>query len=370
MSKLDRLTISGFKSIREQELELGALNVLIGANGAGKSNLIGVFRLLNDIVNQRLQVAVAAASGANNLLHFGRKRTEELELRFWFDRNGYMARLHPTVEDSLFFAEEVIYFRGQGYKEPYEIPLGAGQTESLLRQTIQKGPRPEIASHVLSAIQSWQIYHFHDTSVSATVKQTGNLDDNEQLRGDAGNLAALLYRLERTDPVYYQNIVDTVRLVAPFFDRFTLRTNPFNPHTIKLEWKERDSDDYFSGQALSDGTLRFICLATLLLQPKLPATILIDEPELGLHPYAIHLLAEMFQAAAKKTQLVVATQSVTLVNQLAPEDVIIVDRKEGESIFSRPTEAEIAGWMDHYSLGELWEKNVLGGRPAPSLSSS
>ncbi len=370
MSKLDRLTISGFKSIREQEIELGPLNVLIGANGAGKSNLIGVFRLLNAIVRQHLQVAVAEAGGANNFLHFGSKRTQELELNFWFDPNGYKVRLRPTAEDSLFFVEEVTYFHERSYKDPYDTLIGAGHVESSLAQAVQKGPSSRIAGHVLSAIQSWKIYHFHDTSTSARVKRTGNVDDNEHLRGDASNLAAFLYRLEKTDPAYYRNIVDTVRLVAPFFDRFNLRRNPLNPETIKLEWKERGSDDYFSGQALSDGTLRFICLATLLLQPKLPATILIDEPELGLHPYAIHLLAEMLQAAATKTQLIVATQSVTLVNQLSPEDLIIVDRKDGESIFSKPTKAEIAGWMDHYSLGELWEKNLLAGRPAPSLSSS
>lgn len=364
MSKLDRLTISGFKSIREQELELGALNVLIGANGAGKSNLIGVFRLLSDIVRQHLQVAVAKAGGANSLLHFGSKQTEELKLKFQFGRNSYEVTLHPTDEDSLYFADETIGYQGQGYHAPWIGPLGTGHKESLLSDEVKRGSG-RVSVYVSDAVQSWKIYHFHDTSVSARVKKTGNLDDNEHLRGDASNLAAFLYRLKKTQRAYYENIVDTVQMVAPFFDRFKLRANPLNPEKIKLEWKERGSDDYFSGQALSDGTLRFICLAALLLQPELPATILIDEPELGLHPYAIHLLAEMFQAAAKKTQLVVSTQSVTLVNQLAPEDVIIVDRKEGESVFSRPTEAEISGWMEHYSLGDLWEKNVLGGRPAP-----
>lgn len=370
MPKLDKLSVSGFKSIRQQELELGALNVLIGANGAGKSNLIGVFRLLHDIVNEDLQVAVARAGGANNLLHFGRKQTDEIKLRFQFGRNAYLARLCPNEEDSLFFAEELVYFRGQGYKTPFSDSLGEGHQETRLIEHTAKTKRTTIADHVLRAVRSWRIYHFHDTSRNAPPKQTGELDDNERLRSDAGNLAAFLYRLQETDTASYRDIVETVRMMAPFFADFNLRPDPLNPGKIKLAWKERGSDSYFGAQALSDGTLRFICLTTLLLQPNLPTTVLIDEPELGLHPYAIHLLADMFRAASQKTQLVVSTQSVTLVNQLAPEDLIVVDRKDGESIFSRLSEEQVARWLNDYGLGELWEKNLLGGRPAASSLAS
>ena len=222
---------------------------------------------------------------------------------------------------------------------------------------------PSIASHVLHAFQSWKIYHFHDTSATAKVKQTGELADNDALRPDARNLAAFLFRLQETQPAAFLNIEDTVRLVAPFFGRFNLRPDRLNPKKIGLEWEEKSSDTYFDAHALSDGTLRFISLATLLLQPELPATILIDEPELGLHPYAVNVLADLFHSASTRTQLLVSTQSVTLVNQLSPEDVVIVDRKGGESEFRRLGEEEIATWLDEYSLGELWEKNVLGGRP-------
>ena len=188
--------------------------------------------------------------------------------------------------------------------------------------------------------------------------------DNVELKPDAGNLAAYLYRLRKTAPLAFRSIEETVRLVAPFFDRFELRPDRLNEKKIQLEWRERGSDDYFDADTLSDGTLRFICLATLLLQPDLPSLLLIDEPELGLHPFAINLLASLLQSAAERTQVVVSTQSVTLVNQLAPEDMIVVDRQGRESIFRRPTAEQIADWLDDYSLGELWEKNVLGGRPA------
>lgn len=340
MHRLSRIQIAGFKSIRDQTLELRELNVLIGANGAGKSNFIEVFRLLNEIVNRTLRIYVARSGGADRLLHFGRKRTEEIVIHLDFEGDSYSCRLLPTAGDSLLFAEETLDSKG----------MASGHTEAqLLRWAVQ----PE----------EWKVYHFHDTSPSARVKQTGDLADNVALRSDAGNLAAFLYRLQETDQEVFRNIVDTVRLVAPFFGGFDLRPDRLNRNKIRLEWKEIGADDYFDASALSDGTLRFLCLATLLLQRNPPTTVLIDEPELGLHPYAITVLADLFRSAAERTQVIVSTQSVTLINQLAAEDVVVVDREDGASVFRRFSSADLESWLDGYALGELWEKNVIGGRP-------
>lgn len=363
MHPLDRLRVAGFKSIRDQTVELRQLNVLIGSNGSGKSNFIGIFRLLHEIVESNLQSYVAKAGGANQLLHFGRKATEEILLHLHFGRNQYLCRLGPTAGDSLVFTEERIFFRGLGYDSPFDASLGSGQEETRLWDEAKRRQDVTIADHVIQAVRGWTVYHFHDTSAAARVKQTVDLSDNVRLRPDAGNLAAFLFRLQETAPAAVRSIVDTIRMVAPFFDRFELRPDRLNPGKIRLEWRERGSDDYFNADTLSDGTLRFICLATLLLQSELPSTVLIDEPELGLHPYAINVLAGLLQSAAERTQIVVSTQSVTLVNQLRPEDVIVVDRRGGESLFRRLFGEEIASWLDDYSLGELWEKNVLGGRP-------
>jgi predicted ATPase len=363
MHALDRLQIRGFKSIREADLELPRLSVMIGANGAGKSNLIAVFELLHALVHERLQVYVQQAGGADSLLHFGRKNTDELKLRFWFGRNAYECQLLPTAEDSLVFGEETLYFQAPGYSRPYSDLLGSGQLESRLPEAVRKAKRTQIAHHVLTAFESWRVYHFHDTSAAARVKQTGDLEDNEILREHAGNLAAFLYRLRKAEPDVYANIVETIRMVTPFFGKFRLRPSRLNEGKIRLEWQERDSDVYFDAHALSDGTLRFICLATLLLQPNPPTTILLDEPELGLHPFAIAVLADLLRAAAQRTQVIASTQSVTLVNQLSPENLIVVDREGRESCFRRPGADEVASWLDDYSLGELWEKNVIGGRP-------
>lgn len=364
MPDLDKIRIAGFKSIRDQEITLGRLNVMIGANGAGKSNLIGVFRLLNEIVNRQLQLYVGRSGGADRLLHFGRKVTEKLELYFHFGANAYGCSLVPTAEDALIFGTERTFFQGPGYSVPFDEDLGSGQKETNLYNERSTEPRTRIARYVLTAFEGWKIYHFHDTSESSKIKQVGDLDDNTRLRPDAGNLAAFLYRLQETEKACFQNIVDTIRMVAPFFGDFVLQPDRLNPRKIRLEWLEKGSDAYFDAHSLSDGTLRFISLATLLLQPELPTTVLLDEPELGLHPYAITLLAELLRSAAQRTQILVSTQSVTLVNQLTPEDVIVVDRIEGESRFLRLEEAEIASWLEDYALGELWEKNVLGGRPA------
>jgi len=363
MRHLDKITIAGFKSIRQQEVRLGPLNVLIGANGSGKSNFIQVFRLLNEIVSGDLQLSVARAGGAEQFLHFGSKRTEAIQLDFEFGQNGYGCSLVPTTEDSLVFAEETVRFHGQGYSSPSTQFLGSGHKETHLFESSQSRKTITIADHVLAAFKNWKLYHFHDTSTSARVKQLGDLADNEQLRPDAGNLAAFLYRLREKHPTAFQNIVDTLRLVTPFFADFNLRPDRLNPEKIRLEWKERGSDAYFNAHSLSDGTLRFLCLTTLLLQPRSPVTILIDEPELGLHPYAITVLAELFRSAATRSQLVISTQSVTLVNQLQPEEVLVVDRVDGESAFRHLEEEEISSWLEHYTLGELWEKNLLGGRP-------
>lgn len=357
---LDEISVSGFKSINEMDqFELRALNVLIGANGAGKSNFISLFKLLNEVVNKHLQVHVARGGGADSFLYYGRKTTDAIHIRLKFGDNGYEISLSPSTEDNLVITiEKCWYHYPNGI---YPVPLTKGSDESKLEDEVKKGGR--IAGYVLDALKSWKVYHFHDTSDSAKVKQTGDINDNAFFRPDAGNLAAYLFLLKEKHEKCYDQIISTVRLAAPFFDNFILRPSPLNPDKIRLEWKEKDSDIYFNASHLSDGTLRFISLATLLLQPQLPAAVILDEPELGLHPSAINLLVELLRGAATRSQVLVSTQSVPLVNQLLPEEVVVVERYDRESIFKRLTHTGLSDWLQEYGLGELWEMNVLGGRP-------
>ncbi len=367
---LERIVLQGYKSIRDVEIHLRPVNVLIGANGSGKSNFISLFQFMNRVVNQGMQKYVAQAGGADQILFYGRKTTERLHVELWFQKkgdfvNGYQCSLIPTAEDLLVFEEEYTYFQDRSrYSRPY-LSLGSNRIheETLLVDWAQQD---NVSKHVLKALRSWQLYHFHDTSESSKIKQTGDINDNLFLRPDASNLAAYLYMLRETKPEYYRNIVETVRMAAPFFGDFVLRPSPFNPEKIRLEWHERGSDMLFGPHALSDGTLRFMCLSTLFLQPPeyLPATIVLDEPELGLHPYAIALLANMIRSVSEHSQVILATQSVTLVNQFSIEDILVVDRAEKETTFRHLSEEEMASWLEDYGLGDLWEKNLLGGRPA------
>jgi predicted ATPase len=362
--ELNRISISGYKSIRElKDLELHSLNVLIGANGSGKTNFISLFTMLRQIIEENLQLYVAQSGGANTFLYFGQKTTDEIAIWLVFGANGYRCRLVPASGDTLIFASETCWYEAPEDTQPYVVHMGAGYQETQLHRETRNRPELGILDHVISAMQGWRVYHFHDTSSSAGVKLTGDINDNAVLRPDGDNLAAFLYWLREQQPDHYRQIVNTIRLAAPFFDDFALRPSRLNPTKIQLEWQERGSDAYFDANYLSDGTLRFMCLVTLLLQPELPTTILIDEPELGLHPYAITLLASLIRSAATQTQVIVSTQSVPLVNQFGPEDIIVVDREAGQSVFKRLARADLESWLDDYGMGDLWEKNLLGGRP-------
>jgi len=364
MSQVSSISIKGYKSIKNlEEFKLGSLNVLVGPNGAGKSNFISVFKLLNEIAEEKLQNYVATSGGSRKLLYYGPKITKNIEIKVDFGINAYQCKLTPTGQGTLFFEEDNGLFYGYEYNKtnPYkEVLLSGDRKESGLNKK-----ETRVGGYVLDSIKSWHIYHFHDTSSTAGLKQIAKIDDNRRLHAKADNLASYLYLLQQKHNQEYQNIVRTIRLVAPFFGDFYLHPLELIPDSIKLEWKHKTSDEYFDASSLSDGTLRFMCLTTLLLQPdiKLPMTILLDEPELGLHPHAITILAKMIKGVSKKTQIIVSTQSITLINQLDPEDLIVVDREQEQSTFKPLAKEQIQQWTDDYGLGDLWEKNLFGGTP-------
>ena len=360
MPGVSSLSVSGYKSIRElKDFKLNNLNVLIGANGAGKSNFINLFRLLNEMYEEQLQLYVQKQGGPDALLHFGRGTSERLRAEFYFSNNGYKFNLVPTADNRLIFESEHSWFGGVYKVTDSSYVLGKGHTESRL-----KTAQDNYSTYVRRSASNWRVYHFHDTSDTAKVKQRHAANDNLRLKPDAANLAAYLRMLKEKHEAAYRRIVETIQLVLPFFNDFVHR--PGEPEYVELEWMQKGKPDTpFKAHMLSDGSLRFICLTTLLLQPVwlLPDTLLIDEPELGLHPYAIAILVDIFKQVAEGKQLIVSTQSVELVNALSPQDVIVVDQEEGASTFRRYTEEELSGWLQEYSMGEIWKRNILGGRP-------
>jgi predicted ATPase len=364
MGKIDQLTIKGFKSIRHLEnFEMRNLNVLIGANGTGKSNFISYFQMLSELVEQRLQIWTAQQGSSDRIVSFGIKTTQILESFIRFGVNGYKFKLSPTIDEKFVFLSEQVFFAGD-YKAENWKSLGTGQTEAEIKgASSQKSDL--MSTYCYEAISKWRIFHFHDTSDTAEVKRQCSLHDAQYLRPNANNLAAFLYRLKREFVDEYQKIIKVISLAIPFFDDFVLNPQelPNGESQIRLLWKQKKSDYPLWPSQLSDGSLRFICLATALLQPQPPDTILIDEPELGLHPYAITLLGSLIRSASQQTQIIISTQSVALVNEFSIEDLIIVESEEGATVFKRLQAEDFQTWLEEYSTGELWEKNLLGGRP-------
>jgi predicted ATPase len=365
MPELDTITIKGFKSIALVEnLKLGEINVLIGPNGSGKSNFIEVFSFLHAIREGHLQEYVTKAGGADKILHFGSKVTRKIEIRISFKEgvNQYYIELEPTAGDRLQPGSEMVCFWD---KQQYPKPYASGLAPRGAEAGISDPESRRISRYVRGHLGSWRLYHFQDTSSSSPMKKTADVNDNRYLRPDGSNLAAFLFYLRQKHDTSYSLIRRTVQLVAPFFDDFLLEPQRLNPDKILLEWRHKDSEAYFDASSLSDGTLRFIALTTLLLQPDdyRPSIILIDEPELGLHPYAITMLASLMKQASLKTQVIVSTQSPLLLDHFRPEDALVADRVEGGTQLTRLESSRLTSWLQDYSLGQLWEKNELGGRP-------
>ena len=372
MPKLESLTVHGFKSIRElEDFELRSLNVLIGANGAGKSNFLSLFRMLECLSTNRVQLFIKDEGGPDALLFGGRRHASSISVGLFFNSGRYQYRfsLEP-VADAMAFANEWLL---PGVAE-FIKDIAPGTSPSVVGGTtwasghsearLADVGRGEFASYVLPDMQRWRLFHFQDMSRIAQVRLSSAVRDNLSFKPDASNLGPFLRHLREQYLDHYRQIVETVRLAAPFFGDFVYRRDI--GESMELEWFQvGDSDTVLGSRQISDGTLRFICLTALLLQPEqlLPELILIDEPELGLHPYALTLLAEMLQQASDARQIIVSTQSADLVSELDPEDIVVVNRKGGASTFARLDGDDLSDWLKDYTLGELWKMNIVGGRP-------
>lgn len=357
------IQIENFKSIQKSgPIEIKPINILIGSNGVGKSNFISFFKFLNRIYVQKLQFYVSQNGRSDNFLYFGRKKSNFLSGTITFNnewKNEYHFKLVPDQSDSLIFEEE-----WSNYTQPNRIATPnkslinrGGSLESVLKN--DDGYRNKYLREQLVGLK---IFHFHDTGFNSKIKQPSNTQDNAFLSEDGGNIAAFLFKLKKSKPLHFNIIEKVIQSIAPFFDSFFLEPDATNQEQIYLRWFEKNSDQMFTASNFSDGTLRMICLTTLLLQPNLPSVIIIDEPELGLHPFAISKLAGLIKKAAVNSQLIISTQSVNLVNMFNADDIIVVDRQNNQSVFKRQSSEALSDWLSEYSIGEIWEKNLIGGR--------
>lgn len=369
MRKLKRIHVVGWKSIRDQTIELEPLNVVIGANGAGKSNLLSLFWLIHAMFASTpvFRNYVAANGGADRLLHFGIKQTQAANLELVFETESadmtYFVSWSAATGGTLIFTKEQVTIARAVAAAPEVLDLGAGHGESQLHQAAEDGN--PTAQLVLSLLRSCRLFHFHDTSDNSAARAPCYVEANRFLYPDAGNLAAMLYLFREKYAPTYRRIVATVRQMVPEFGDFVLEPRRLNESQILLNWTHKDRDYELGPHQLSDGSLRFVALATLMLQPApmLPLLMALDEPELGLHPAALELLAGMANTASLGTQVLFATQSPVFLDYFEPANVIVVHNRAGSSEFERLDERRLVEWREEYTLGEIWQKNVLGGGP-------
>ncbi len=363
---LNTISIQGFKSIQLiKDLKLENLNVLVGANGAGKSNFVDFFRMLRAMTEGGLTSFVTKKGGADGFFYNGLKETTYITAHLKFGENEYRFILEPTTSNNLMVKGESVLWTGGGTWTTY----GGGILEAHIKdwkgKRSRRGNYPGPESYVYDSVSSWIVYHFHDTSYTASMRRHHSVRDRRELNHDASNIAAFLFFIKNYYPERYKRIIETIQFIAPFFDDFLLEPEQIGEdEVIRLEWRQKGSSYPFQPSHFSDGTIRFICLTTALLQPTPPSTILIDEPELGLHPFALDVLAGMFKDASERTQIIVSTQSATLLNHFEANQVIVVDRQAGASRFRRLDQDLLAEWLKEFALGELWQKNIFDGGPS------
>lgn len=373
MKQLSQLHLEGFRSIRQADIELRPLNVLIGANGAGKSNLIDFFRLLNYALSRGFQNNYIPDRGpASHIVHFGAGRTPVIhaDLQFLTNKgtNSYRFTLaHVKQDDTFIFTNEEVQFHdGKKAVPTPPIPLGpGGHRESGLSEK-WNADNPTVR-FIKSLIGGCRVYQFHDTGINAALRSRPYADDTRYFRADGGNLAAILFKLQEDFPAYFAEITRNLQAVLPWLDRFILEAEgPPGRKFIPMRWRAVGHSDYdFVAGQLSDGSLRIIALVTLLLLPPamIPEMVIIDEPELGLHPAAEQVIAGLIKYAAKQRQVIVSTQSSTFIDHFSADDIIVVENEDGGSTFTRQSAESLAKWLERYTLSQIWSKNIIGGRP-------
>lgn len=362
---IEQVLIKNYKSIKDLLLSLNRLNVLIGSNGAGKSNFISFFELTKAIYEQRLGSYTLSKGGIDNLLRQGRKISSSIQGLIDFDNtNAFFFEIKPAQSSKGYIERTGDYFNNLHLPKKDYSDWNKTIWDSAVEESSLKDNKKWRATYLQKYLSSFTVYHFHDTSSNSPMRGDCPINDNEYLRDNGSNLAAYLYSLMQNDEKTFRLIEGVIRSIAPYFKGFKLRPDAINKEKIRLEWEEWDTDMYLDGYSFSDGTLRFIALTTLLLQSQMPEVIIIDEPELGLHPAAINKLAELVRQASFKSQIILSTQSASLVNCFEVDDIIVVDRADNQSVFRHLEREELEKWMDNYewSISDLWEKNMIGGQ--------
>ena len=371
---IESVRIRGFRSLEDVYISgLPQAAVFIGANGSGKSNFIRFFEMLSWMLRSRqLGEFVSRHGGADDQLFGGNAKTPrmngEITMRTSSGRNDYRFALSYAHPDRFIFTQEDIRFSGLRYAtEAHWQSLGSSHVEAKIVEAAQTPNYPGInrttASVIVNLLRNCAVYQFHDTSESSGFKNRWDVFENSQLRSHGGNLAAVLYHLEQHDLRRYELICRHIARILPGFERFDIQEEYGK---VLLRWKARWSDKTIGAHLTSDGSLRFFALVTLLNLPgeMLPDVILLDEPELGLHPAAVTLVGGMIKSLSVEKQVIIATQSPLLVDVFDLDEIIALELVNGSTEFRRLNTEDYQVWIDDcFSTGEMWKKNLLGAQP-------
>lgn len=322
---LKKILIEGYKSIKSTEIEFGDINIILGANSVGKSNIMSVIELIKSVYEGNLENYIHDNGGANAYFHYGTKNTARIKLEVIFSDKKYELSIKARADDSAEIESET--FSKISPRKLYPIVL----------------------------------YHFHDTGKYSPLKKSCENKSCDYLFADGSNFPAVLYKIKNEAPDNFEKIIDTIRLVYPEFENFIF---DISDDRISIKWIDSTVKYYeYPISAMSDGTLRFAAISTLMLQPNPPELIMIDEPELGLHPFAINVLSDLIHMASRNSQILISTQSIQLVNNFEAGDILIAEYTNGGTVITRPNLEELEDWLKKYTIGEIWQRNVFGGNP-------
>lgn len=382
MRKIKEIHIAGFRRLRDIHIEMRPMMVLIGANSVGKTSILDAMSLLSASAAGKMNTALNSIGGVADLATRGQER--KITLGAEMDCPGYNP-LHYQLD---------VETRGQGYAIPCETLTQEGgdkynapfkhidsnnentsyfdqiekklvrpnwehnPLESSLSQVPKMFQQPEEFRRTLSSISQ---YHVLDVGPRSPVKLPQQMKPARLPGEDGEDLVSFLYNLRESDRHRYETIEDTLRAAFPGFE--CLNFPPAAAGMISLTWKEKQFKDPFYAHQLSEGTLRFLWLVSLLQSPNLSAVTMIDEPEVSLHPELLSLLTDCLREASQSTQLIVATHSDRLIRFLEPHEVVVMDVDEdGCAQVQWADQMDLEKWLKEYSLDEVWRMGQMGGR--------
>ncbi len=390
----DFVRIQGFRSLREVDLALSPLSVLIGPNGSGKSNFMDLLSLMGEASYGHLADGIASRGGFDNVSFKGDPGDIYVEFRFppegvfQEERAPVKFRIHLRRVGSLpkVWFEQVEKAPDEHHRNPLQLmrrdkdgcefrSIKTRMTEELEEKALEseselaifqvkdqdKYPAPY---KLLRMLQEWTFYRDIEVGPAAPIRQPSILRPTVRLASDGSNLASVLYSIQQQHPATWKEIEEILETVYPDFHSITFPPEGGDGKVV-LRWWERpyERKTGFSANLLSDGTLKLLCLIAILKSPDPPPLICMDEPEVGLHPDWVKLVAELLQSASSRTQVIVASHSPQLVSKLDPNEIVVVEKEQGETCVQRLSEEELEKWMQQYQIGDLWLAGHFGGRP-------